>query len=324
MSLYYETSKIGEQIVDLYESREGGFSRDNKDLSKSNVNLIYENSETDDYLLNIGVKKLKLKGYSPKTIKAYLGHLKRFKGFINLNWDHVKEGDINNYILFLLDIREVSHSFVNQAVSAIKFMMLEVLNKPSIAIGIPRPKKENKLPIILSQEEIFNILKSITNKKHKAIIALIYSAGLRIGEVVKLKPQDIDSDRMLIKVYQGKGRKDRYTLLSQIALDVLREYYKEYQPKYWLFPGGKPESHLTSRSVQRVFKSACKQAKINKSVTVHSLRHSFATHLLENGVDLRYIQKLLGHSSSKTTEIYTHVSRKSIRNIESPLDKFID
>jgi site-specific recombinase XerD len=149
----------------------------------------------------------------------------------------------------------------------------------------------------------------------------IYSSGLRVSEVVRLRIKDIDSRRMTIGVKQAKGRKDRITILSNTGLDVLRSYVKKYRPEEWLFPGQDESKHLAERTVQRIFENACKTAKINKDVSVHSLRHSFATHLLEGGTDLRYIQELLGHSSSKTTEIYTHVSTKSIGKIQSPLDR---
>lgn len=173
---------------------------------------------------------------------------------------------------------------------------------------------------MLSKEEVLSLLKSVDNEKHKTILFLIYSAGLRLGEVVRLQINDIDSKRMLIKVIQGKGRKDRYTLLSDVALKQLRKYYSIYKPERWLFPGGKEGSYLTERSVQKIFERACQKAKIRSDVSVHTLRHSFATHLLESGTDLRYIQELLGHSSSKTTEIYTHVTEKKLSNIRSPLD----
>jgi len=185
---------------------------------------------------------------------------------------------------------------------------------------LERPKKEKKLPEILSKNEISKLLKAVKNLKHKAILYLVYSAGLRVGEVVKLKPTDIDSDRMLIHIIQGKGKKDRYTILSETALSILRQYVKVYKPEHWLFPGQHPDKHLTERSVQKVFDNARIDAKIRKDVSVHNLRHSFATHLLEGGVNLRYIQELLGHSSSKTTEIYTHVTQKNLSNIISPLD----
>jgi len=190
----------------------------------------------------------------------------------------------------------------------------------NICIDLERPKKEKKLPEILSKNEISKLLKAVKNLKHKAILYLVYSAGLRVGEVVKLKPTDIDSDRMLIPIIQGKGKKDRYTILSETALSILRQYVKVYKPEHWLFPGQHPDKHLTERSVQKVFDNARIDAKIRKNVSVHNLRHSFATHLLEGGVNLRYIQELLGHSSSKTTEIYTHVTQKNLSNIISPLD----
>ena len=167
------------------------------------------------------------------------------------------------------------------------------------------------------------ILVALKNEKHKTILFLIYSAGLRVGEVIKLQPKDIDSQRMLIHVVQGKGNKDRYTVLSEIALEQLRKYYKLYKPEIWLFPGQDSKEYITERTVQRIFENACNVAKITKKATVHTLRHSFATHLLEGGLDLRYIQELLGHSSSKTTEIYTHVTTKSLSNIQSPLDKLM-
>ncbi len=190
----------------------------------------------------------------------------------------------------------------------------------NICIDLERPKKEKKLPEILSKNEISKLLKAVKNLKHKAILYLVYSAGLRVGEVVKLKPTDIDSDRMLIHIIQGKDKKDRYTILSETALSILRQYVKVYKPEHWLFPGQHPDKHLTERSVQKVFDNARIDAKIRKDVSVHNLRHSFATHLLEGGVNLRYIQELLGHSSSKTTEIYTHVTQKNLSNIISPLD----
>jgi len=164
------------------------------------------------------------------------------------------------------------------------------------------------------------ILSSVDNIKHKAILMLIYSAGLRVGEVVKLKPEDIDSKRMLIHIKGSKGRKDRYTILSETALEILREYWREYKPRKWLFEGARPGRYLSIRTVEKILEHACEKANIRKDVSVHTLRHSFATHLLEGGTDLRYIQELLGHKDSKTTEIYTHVSIKSIGKIKSPLD----
>lgn len=204
--------------------------------------------------------------------------------------------------------------------SAIKFLAENVIYRHDLTKLIERPKKEFKLPEILSQKEVLNILKSLKNEKHRAILFITYSAGLRVGEVVKLKVADINTDRKLIHIRQGKGRKDRYTVLSDIALQVLHEYQRKYNPKEWLFPSTMQDKHITERTVQRVFENACKTANIKKEVSVHALRHSFATHLLENGTDLRYIQELLGHKNSTTTEIYTHVSERDIRKIRSPLD----
>lgn len=266
-------------------------------------------------------EKLRLKGYSPKTVEVYLGHMRRFTVFIEKRLSNIELDDVKKYVLFLLD-KDLSHAFVNQAISALKFMAREILEKHNIIISLPRPKKEKKLPNVLSEEEVVNILHALDNQKHKTILYITYSAGLRVGEIVRLKVSDVDSDRMLIHVRQGKGKKDRYTVLSKVALKQLRKYYSLYDPKNWIFPGRDPKSHLTERTVQRVFKNACRKGKIRKKVSVHSLRHSFATHLLERGTDLRYIQELLGHKSSKTTQVYTHVSNKSIKRIESPLDNF--
>jgi len=298
-----------------------------KSLSQT-VNLLIKSIKKNKYTLWVKdineqmITKLKLKGYSFKTIKAYVNHTKRFLRFIKKDPVEVETNDISKYLFYLLDQETCSYSYVNQAVSSIKFLCENVLNKNDLAISIPRPRKEHKLPVVLSQKEVIKILTSVKNEKHRAILTLIYSSGLRVGELVRLRIEDIDSERMLIHIRQGKGRKDRYTMLSKVALKVLRDYIIRYKPETWLFPGGKEGKHLTERSVQRVFESALQKAGISKDVSVHSLRHSFATHLLENGTDLRYIQELLGHKSSKTTEIYTHVSEKDMRRIQSPLDRF--
>lgn len=219
------------------------------------------------------------------------------------------------------DNQAVSHAYIDQTISALKFLYGEVLHKPEVVKVVPRPKKERKLPEVLDQTEVMRILKSVENLKHRTILVLTYSAGLRVGEVVRLKSEDIDKGRKLIHIRQAKGRKDRYTVLSQVAWGFLGAYLRKYRPDRWLFPGADPDRHLTERSVQHIFEKACDKAGIKKNVSVHTLRHSFATHLLERGTDLRYIQELLGHASSKTTEIYTHVSKRNIGAIESPLDR---
>jgi integrase/recombinase XerD len=188
---------------------------------------------------------------------------------------------------------------------------------------IDRPNKEKTLPSVLSTQEVIDILKQTENIKHKAILMTIYSAGLRISESINLKFKDIDSDRMQIRVEQGKGKVDRYSLLSEKTLIILREYYKQYRPTVWLFEGVKKGEQYSTRSIQQIFQDAVRNAGITKDVSVHTLRHSFATHLLENGTDLRYIQSLLGHANSKTTEIYTYITTKGFDQIKSPLDMLV-
>ena len=213
-------------------------------------------------------------------------------------------------------------STLNQAINSLKFYYGTMLKKKFV-YEVKRPRKDKKLPIVLSQEEVAKILTLVDNVKHKAILMFVYSAGLRVSEVVRLKPEDIDSKRMLIHVRGAKGRKDRYTLLSESALKVLKEYLDRYKPALWLFPGPGKERHISIRTAQRIFEMACNRGGVKKKVTIHSLRRSFATHLLENGIDLRYIQELLGHVSSKTTEIYTHVSNKDLMRIKNPLDQIL-
>ena len=184
---------------------------------------------------------------------------------------------------------------------------------------IPRVKREKKLPIVLDREEVQKLFTVIRNLKHRCILMTTYSAGLRISETAHLKITDIDSKRMLVKV-RGKGAKERYTLLSKVALETLRDYWKYYRPKEWLFHGNLPSNPISASSIQRIFKKAKQQAGIIKIATPHTLRHSFATHLLEAGVDLHHVQLLLGHRSPKTTTIYLHVTRKDLARIVSPLD----
>jgi site-specific recombinase XerD len=211
-----------------------------------------------------------------------------------------------------------SVSYQNQAITALKqYFMYSNLD---IEIGeLERPRKEKKLPVILSMQEVRRIIDCSSNLKHKTLLSLVYSGGFRISEVLNLKPADIDSQRMLIHVRAAKGKKDRYTLLSQKVLLLLREYYRVYKPSVYLFEGRFKEQ-FSARTAQEILKRAAARANIKKPLTLHSLRHSFATHLLENGTDIRYIQNLLGHSSPKTTMIYTHVSQASVQNIKNPFD----
>jgi len=228
---------------------------------------------------------------------------------------------INKYILNLIQLKNISISQQNQRINAIKFYYEKVLGRNKQYYELHRPHKEHKLPKVLSKNEIKRILNSCNNIKHHCILILIYSAGLRRSELIDLEISNIDSERMVININGAKGKKDRISLLSINTLNLLRKYYKEYKPKKYLFEGSKGGKY-SSTSIAKLLKNAANKAGIQKNVTPHMLRHSFATHLLEQGTDLRFIQELLGHSSSKTTEIYTHVSKKAIDKIKNPVDDF--
>jgi integrase/recombinase XerD len=246
--------------------------------------------------------------------------MERYHVFLKQSGGSIGElKSVQSYSLRLLE-DERSHSYVNQAISAIRFYRTRVLSIID-DVSYVRPKKESKLPEVLSLGEVERLFEVMENLKHKALLMLTYSSGMRVSEVVKLRHEDIDVERKTLRVRQGKGRKDRLTLLSDQAHAVLLSYLEESGSKEeWLFPGqyvGKP---LTERTAQKIFEQALKGSGILKKSGIHSLRHSFATHLLEGGIDLRYIQELLGHRSSRTTERYTHVSNKDISRIKSPLD----
>ncbi|MDA3899817.1 MAG: tyrosine-type recombinase/integrase [Spirochaetes bacterium] len=261
---------------------------------------------------------LKAKGYSRRTIKAYTACFTDFFNSNNGNIDQMSQDDIVGFLSEKSD-SNISASYQNIYVSAVKFYYEKVCSCRVSKITIPRRNKDKKLPQVLSENEVQQIFAEVSNNKHRAILFVIYSSGLRISEAINLTLNDIDSERNCIHVRGGKGRKDRNTLLSQKVLEILREYYKEYRPGKYLFEGQTGGKYST-RSIQNIFKHAVKKAGITKPVSVHTLRHSFATHLLEQGTDLRYIQKLLGHSSSKTTEIYTHVTDIALNRIKSPFD----
>jgi site-specific recombinase XerD len=235
------------------------------------------------------------------------------------------EKEVMEFSRYLVNERMVSSSHQNQAINSIKFYFEKVKGGERKFYHVDRPIREKMLPEVLSEEEVSAILKATKNLKHKAILMTIYSAGLRIGELIKLKIKDIDSKRMQIRVEQAKFKKDRYTILSQRTLEILRLYIKQEKPFEYLFEGQwstkENPVQYSARSIQAVLKKSLEITGIGKHVTVHTLRHSFATHLLENGTDLRYIQALLGHESPKTTQIYTHITTKGFDQIKSPLDR---
>lgn len=268
-------------------------------------------------------EELRLRGLRAKTRRSYAGHLRRFLERVvaqGLDPAAVDEPELRSYVVQLLAEGGVSHSYANQCISALKLFYAHVLERPAEDLRLPRPKEERKLPVVLSRTEVRAILDAVRNLKHRAALMLVYAAGLRVGEVVRLRPEDLDPERGLLHVRQGKGRKDRYVTLSEVALEAVNLYRKAFRPEKWLFPGGRPGRHLHERSIQHAFRRARTAAGIAKPATVHSLRHSFATHLLERGVDLRCIQEMLGHASPKTTQIYTRVTRRDLAHIRSPLD----
>lgn len=264
---------------------------------------------------------LKSKRYSENTIKTYTDALKSFLVFYNTkDILTITNEDLVTYNNEYIIKNNLSHSYQNQLVNAIKLYFKTIQNVSLELDKIHRPKREKVLPNVLSKEEVKSILNAHSNTKHKMMLSLIYSCGLRCGELLALKPVHIDSKRNIVMVKNSKGKKDRIVPLSPKILEMLREYYLAFKPKIYLFEGQTNGSPYDARSLQQVLKQALKKTGINKPVTLHWLRHSYATHLLESGTDLRYIQELLGHNSSKTTEIYTHVSTKSLQQIKSPFD----
>lgn len=264
-------------------------------------------------------KKLELKKYSMNTVKSYV-HC--FEAFINHYKDveliDLDENNIRDY-LGKLHREGRSDSYINLSVNSIKFYYEIVLGMPNRFYSIERPRKVSTLPKVISRVEVKALIDNTNNIKHKCIVSLLYSAGLRRSELLNLMIEDIDSKRMLIRINGGKGKKDRMTLLSESVLKDLREYYRLYRPRKYLFEGLAGVKY-SPESVLKIVQRASKKARINRKVTPHMLRHSFATHLLENGTDIRHIQLLLGHSSTKTTEIYTYVADNSFRLIKNPLD----
>jgi site-specific recombinase XerD len=260
-------------------------------------------------------------GYSEATQKNYCAQFNNFLAWLYPKTEtDITDGVVHAYQLDLTTKRGVSRSTQNQAINAIKFYLEHVKDGERKTYYIDRPRKESKLPLVLSESEITRLIEKTKNVKHRCLLLLLYSSGLRISELLNLKPVDIDVDRNVIFVRGGKGKKDRITLLSKVALSYLQFYMEKYHPECWIFEGP-GHGRYGQRSVNRILKRSALLAGITKNVSAHTLRHSFATHLLENGTDLRYIQSLLGHESSRTTERYTHVTTKGFDQLVSPLDR---
>lgn len=264
---------------------------------------------------------MKQKRYSESTVKTYVMAITVFLRFIKPKTSaEATNEDMQRFVYQYMIPRKLSFSYQNQAVNASKLFFKTIKGSMLITEELERPRREYKLPNVLSKEEVATILQSLQNQKHRTALSLIYACGLRRGELLNLKPGNVDSKRHFLIILKAKGNKDRLIPISDKVITMLRDYYKLYRPKIWLFEGQFPGEKLSETSIQEILKSALEKGGIKKPVTLHWLRHSYATHLLESGTDLRYIQELLGHKSSRTTELYTHVTEKSLLKISSPFD----
>lgn len=266
------------------------------------------------------LEDMKVRNLSPKTQVAYITQVARFAKHFGKSPEHLGLEEIRAYQVYLVNEKRVSWSLFNQTVCALRFLYRTTLDRKESIGHIPFPRQERKLPVVLSLSEVTQFLGAIGNIKHRAIMMTAYAGGLRISEVVKLRVADIDSQRMVIHIREGKGHKDRYVMLSPKLLEVLRAYWQIGRPRNWLFPGSRLQCHIGVDTVQRAAQKASQNSGLHKKVTVRALRHSFATHLLEDGTDVRTIQVLLGHRSLQTTARYTHVSKATVCATHSPLD----
>ncbi|HJZ60161.1 MAG TPA: tyrosine-type recombinase/integrase [Gemmataceae bacterium] len=267
------------------------------------------------------IEDLKLRNLAPATIRVYVQRVAAFARHFGESPELLGPPEVRSYLVHLVQHKHASWSYYNQTVGALRFLYNVTLGRDEPLRRIACPKQPRKLPVVLSPEEVVRFFQAVPNLKHRALLMTAYAAGLRISEVVALTVADIDSRRMVIRVRQGKGRKDRYVMLSPRLLEVLRAYWKVARPAHWLFPGQVEGRPVTVGTAHRVCVEASRAAGLGKHVTVHTLRHSFATHLLEAGTDLRTIQLLLGHRELRTTAIYTHVSPATLEATQSPLDR---
>lgn len=268
-------------------------------------------------------QEMRLRNYSPRTIKSYLSCLKSYVSYFRPRHPRdLNDTDIRSYLIHAIEEKQFTPGTINQVINALRLLYIDLYRRPFVIESLPRPRKEQKLPDVLNDNELMRLFSSVKNLKHRTILMLAYASGLRVGEVVRLRVEDLDGERRLIHVRGAKGRKDRYTVFPESLRGQLIEYWKRFGlgRAGWLFQGQSPDRHLAERSIQAVIQRAVEKASIKKRAAMHTLRHSFATHSLEQGTDLRYIQELLGHRSIKTTEIYTHVSNRDIGRIISPLD----
>ncbi len=268
-------------------------------------------------------QSLRVRRYSWRTVKAYLGFIRLFLGHSRTKPPGLLgTEELRLFLLSMIQERAWSNQTQRQALSALRYFYHNLYPKTAIDWAALQTRKEKRLPLVLSEEEVMRLLEAVENLKHRCILLIIYSGGLRLSELTNLRRIDLHYDRRQIFIKGGKGKKDRYTVLSKHVISVVKDYLREYQPDYWLFEGQEGGKY-GNRSVQNILRRAVEKSGINPHTTVHTLRHSFATHLLEQGIDLRYIQGLLGHSSLKTTEIYTHIRQQAQGRLHSPLDRIL-
>lgn len=263
--------------------------------------------------------ELRFRRYSPKTRQVYIYYNRMLCSILQKTPEEIGENDVKEFIAEMEISKMYSTSAMNLAISSFKFFYGNILKKDIVKERC-RPREDKKLPTVLSKDEVVKILDIMKNEKHRLLLTMVYSSGLRVSEVVALKREHIDFSRGVIYIKQGKGRKDRSTLLSKKAAEQIENYCKNHNIEKWLFPGQPSNIPISIRTAQHIFKNAAQKAGIIKEVSIHDFRHSFATHLLESGTDIRYIQDLLGHSNIRTTERYTHVAKRSVLSIQSPLD----
>ncbi len=266
------------------------------------------------------IKDLQLKGITPGTQRKYLREADNLSNYFGKSPEELGEEEVKQYLVHLLEDRKLSRGTYRNYAAGIKFLYNTTLNRPEVVEKIRYPKPSKKLPVVFDLAEIRALLSIMENLKHRAILTITYSAGLRISEAANLKVTDIDSKRMMVRVQQGKGRKDRYTILSKTALECLREYWRAYRPKEWLFEGQDKDTPISVSAIRQIFLEAKERAGIRKPASPHTLRHSFATHLIEAGTSLHHVQLLLGHRSPTTTTVYLHVSKMNLAQVSSPLD----
>lgn len=263
---------------------------------------------------------LRIRHYAERTQGIYIARVAEAARHFGRSPEEVSHEDVRGYLRYLKEERQVSRSAFAQTVGALRFLYRVTLDRPELMPHLPYPRLKRRHPVVLSAEEVVRLLRAIRNLKHRTVAMVLYGAGLRISEALSLQLRDVDSTRMVLTVRHGKGDQDRQVALSPVLLDALRTYWRAYRPPTWLFPGQTPDHPLGSSTIQRAVKAARVRAGIAKPATAHTLRHSYATHLMEAGTDLRVIQTLLGHRSLRTTAIYTHVATERVRSTRSPLD----